>query len=155
MNIVLDSYLFDALQAQQEGVGFPIEFDVIWETYGFERKDNARKYIAKNAETLVALGLLQLELSEYHSIEFDKFNLSLKGYKFSLARAKTEEGAQYLLHLLDIEERFLTGLERQYAAPSYTAPTFDYPVAQLQAIAGYATLSYTKTAIRRDFVVLE
>jgi hypothetical protein len=43
-------------------------------------------------------------------------------------------------------------LETQYAAPSHTAPAFNYPAAQLQAIAGYASLSYTKAAIRRDFV---
>jgi hypothetical protein len=45
-----------------------------------------------------------------------------------------------------------TQLEAQFTAPSHTAPTFNYPVAQLKAIANYCTLAYTKAAIRRDYV---
>jgi hypothetical protein len=152
MNIVLDTYLFDALQAELEGVKFSIDFDVVWETYGFSKFFNARKYIKKNAEILIALGLLQVESKNINQPELDKYYLCLKGYKFSLARAKTQEGAEYLLHLLDIEERFVATLNHQLAAPAYTAPTFSYPIAQLQAIANYCTLAYTKAAIRRDYV---
>jgi len=43
-------------------------------------------------------------------------------------------------------------LEAQFTAPSHTAPTFSYPVAQLRAIANYCTLAYTKATIRRDYV---
>ncbi len=152
MNIVLDTYLFDALQAQSEGVDFPVEFEAVWGAFGFTRKDNAQKYFKKNAETFVKLNLLQLEWADNQSIDFNKLRLSITGFKFALARAKTDKGAEYLLHLLLIEKQFLTQLEAQFTAPSHTAPTFSYPVSQLREVANYCTLAYTKAAIRRDYV---
>lgn len=152
MNIVLDTYLFDALQAQREGVEFPIEFEVVWEAFGFKHSYHARRFFRGIYETLVSKGLSPSGCLHDDSSKINKYWLSVKGFKFALARAETDRGAEYLLHLLDIEEQFLAKLEAQYAAPSHTAPAFTYPAAQLQAIAGYASLSYTKTAIRRDFV---
>jgi hypothetical protein len=131
MNIVLDTYLFDALQAQSEGVDFPVEFEAVWEAFGFTRKDNAQKYFKKNAETFVKLNLLQLEGVDNQSIDFNKLRLSIAGFKFALARAKTDKGAEYLLHLLLIEKQFLAQLEAQFTAPAHTAPTFEYSVQQL------------------------
>lgn len=115
--MITDNYLIDALQAQSEGVDFPIDFDVIWESYGFKQRKYAIQYIERNLETLIQKGLLQLKTVKYQSGEINKFFLSVKGYKFTLARAKTEEGATYLLHLLDIEETYLSQLQRTFDAP--------------------------------------
>jgi hypothetical protein len=89
MTSLTQEFIFDALDAEKNGERFPVDFDNVWESFGYSRKDNARKYIAKNRETLMEKGLLQLELSKYHSTDFDKYYLSIRGLKFALARAKT------------------------------------------------------------------
>jgi phage regulator Rha-like protein len=77
------------------------------------------------------------------------------GFALTLSRntAKTMRQKAKLIAEFSLAKAALrTQLEAQFTAPSHTAPTFTYPVAQLKAIANYCTFAYTKAAIRRDYV---
>lgn len=156
--MLTDNYIFDALQAEREGVAFPVEFDATWEAFGFKTRNSARQYFRRNAETFVKLGImqnpLQAKCSNNELTDFDKYSLSIKGFKFSLARAKTEKGAEYLLHLLDIEEKYLASLERALdidIPESPTKPPFPYTLEQLHQWSGYAHFWYTRQVLKEDY----
>lgn len=115
-----DNYVLDAIQAEDEGVEFPIRIVDVGDAFGYTKRSDAYQFIRRNSEELIARGLLLIRRNSPPSFdesdEIDKYYLSVKGYKFTLARARTKKGAEYLLHLLEIEEMYLESLKRSLAA---------------------------------------
>jgi phage anti-repressor protein len=128
----------------------------VWFDLGYSKKSNAVRRMKKVLVEGVDF-CSDVSQSPTDGRPSDDFLLTIDGFKHFCLLAETEEGRNIRQYFIDIERAYRLQLERQleglYAAPSHTTPTFDYPAAQLQAIAGYASLSYTKAAIRRDFVV--
>ncbi len=154
-----DNYVHDAIAAEREGVEFPIDFDVAWEEFGFKHKYHAKRFLQGILETLVEHGLSRSGCAVDESEDSDKYCLSVKGFKFALARAKTVAGAMYLLHLLSLEEKSLKDSMRSLEASLYlpiseTAETAQYPYSDfhLWEATQYTTLAYTRKVIRTDYL---
>jgi hypothetical protein len=146
-----ENYILDALQAEKEGTEFPIDFDVVWENYGFKHHYHARRFLRGILETLTANGLSRSGCANNQSVKVDKYYLSVKGLKFSLARAKTEKGAEYLLYLLDVEEKFLQQLERQLSLTALDTPGYPHTADELWKDSGIVNRYQVRDAIKRDF----
>lgn len=149
MSILTQDFVFAALDSQEE---YPIDFDDVWQGVGYSTKQKAlERLIATHTEGLdfLTLGLKSSTGGRPRA----SIGLTVDSFKSFCMVAETEEGRKVRQYFIQIEKAYRTQLEAQFQAPAHTAPAFNYPAAQLQAIAGYASLSYTKTAIRRDFVV--
>jgi hypothetical protein len=100
--MLTENYIYDALQAEREGEQFPIEYLTIRDSLGYSTWRIANQYIKRNAEKLILLGLcnsgIQLKPDSNHSVDFNKLCLSVKGFKFALAKADTEKGIEYPSH---------------------------------------------------------
>jgi DNA repair exonuclease SbcCD ATPase subunit len=132
-----ENYILDALQAERDGEQFPIDFDAVWEGFGYKRKDAARRYLTTRS------GLKRLSSKELHrsaltfnqSDKNDKIFLSVESYKFALARAGTDAGAEYLMYLIQIEKQYRNNLERTFRSPeaSLNTPPVNPEIKQLNA----------------------
>lgn len=152
--MIPENYIFDALEAEREGVEHPIDFDVIWESLGYKRFQEAQRFMFSSVvEYLTQRGLCSSAPSSDKKRKHDKVFLSAKGLKFAQAKANTEKGAENLMYLLDIEERYLKSLERtlNLDIPESTQPPFPYTIEQLHVWSGYAHFWYTKQVLKEDY----
>lgn len=113
-----ETYLLDALIAEHDGEQFPIAFDDVIDTFGFTDQSNARAYIRRETDTLVEkkIALVRIQEPRNGKTKINKVFLSVIGYKFALARARTEKGANFLLYLLEVEKQYRANLERSFTA---------------------------------------
>ncbi len=116
MSILTQDFIFSAIASERIGIEYPIDFDEIFEIYGYSFKRHAKRYILKFAETYVQYGSPHSGQINIIHIENDKIQLSVTGLKMSLARANTEIGFSYLLYLIQVEESYRAQLERQLQA---------------------------------------
>lgn len=47
--MITEEFIFDALQAEQEGEKFPIPFDIVWQSFGYTRKTDAMRALFRTA----------------------------------------------------------------------------------------------------------
>ena len=154
MSILTQDFVLSAISSEKAGSEFPIDFDDVWQSIGYSRKDNAKRSLLSSG---YVTGedfriLLKNEENSKRGQPEEKIFLTIDCFKAFCMLTRSEQGREVRHYFIAVERAYRTQLEAQFTAPSHTAPTFTYPAAQLQAIAGYASLSYTKAAIRRDFV---
>lgn len=114
METLNQEFVERCIENEKIGMTHPIDFEAIWETFGYTRIDNAKRFVLKQAETLTDCDLLSSEEKNIIHVENDKIRLSMNGFKFLLARARTEKGAEYLLYLINVERQYRSQLERQF-----------------------------------------
>ena len=156
--MLTENYIYDALEAEREGVQFPIEFDDIWESFGYSRKYDAERYLLKRSglKKYDRQGFCQLALCYNQSADFNKISLSVASMKFALARANTEKGEQYLIYLIEVEQKYIESLNRTLLSePSPEVEVLKQRVTELEAKIG-ATVSdrlefpYSSKQLHRD-----
>jgi hypothetical protein len=181
MSALSQEFVFTAIEAENNGEQFPVDFDDIWETFGYSKKANARRYITirSGLKAFTSKGLLQMELS-YILCDNDKIKLSFDSYKFALARANTAQGTEYLLYLISIEKQYRKQLESLFKQESSDRDelinalnnaeselltlqqklhqsqldhqNFCFTSRFLHQVSGIVNFSQVKSAIKRDFV---
>ncbi|MBW4666470.1 MAG: hypothetical protein KME60_03240 [Cyanomargarita calcarea GSE-NOS-MK-12-04C] len=134
--MLTETYILDALEAERDGEQFPIDFDAVWESFGYSRRSDAKRYLLKRSglKPVVEQGLRQLALLYNHSEDFNKIYLTVDSYKFALARANTVAGAEYLDYLIQIEKQYRVNLERSlFSDPNPEVETLKARIAQLES----------------------
>jgi hypothetical protein len=114
-NILTQEYVLSAIQSEKAGTEFPIDFDDVWESSGYTRRNNAFRFLQKRLKLN-----RDYRCSDRSSVlELQKTFLTVDGYKFFLAKSNTEQGDRALWHFIAIEKAYLATLEAALApAPS-------------------------------------
>jgi hypothetical protein len=154
--MLTENYILDALQAEREGEQFPIDFDVVWESFGYNHKHHARRYLTTRSglERFTDKTCTRLGVTYNQSAESDKILLSVDSYKFALARANTDVGKDYLIHLIAIEKQYIANLERSLFLSFDTKseePAFPYSSTQIHEWVDYCNRTYTRSVIKNDY----
>lgn len=97
------SFLLDQwIEAEQNGVEFPVPFEMAYPMAGYSRKDNAKRSLPKTA-----LGILYLSSRiENKGRPLEQLNLSLEGLKHLCLMADTPEGYQIRQYFIDAEKKW-------------------------------------------------
>lgn len=121
MTKIAEQYIIHALDSKEQ---FPIDFNEVWKTAGYKRKDYALDFFN-------SLG--GLEKGVHYSGRYRKsntggrssetFGMTVDAYKFFLSKSNTTEGDSNLWYLIAIEKKHRQDLERQFAQP---VPTTDF-----------------------------
>ena len=126
MDILSQEFIISAFQAEKDGIDYPIDFEEIWEAFGYTHKNAAKRFLLNRSGIFEPQSQLTLA---YIDTKTDKIMLSVDGLKFALARANTSKGAEYLLYLIAVEKLYRQQLERALNTPinPQLDPTrFDY-----------------------------
>lgn len=121
MSILSQEFVFAALDAEKNGEKFPINFDDVWESAGYTRKNNAVRFLLslrglrKNKDFYSGVSKSPTD-GRYSNV----YGLTVDGFKFFLAKSNTEQGDETLWTLIEIEKTYVANLERQFAQTNTT-----------------------------------
>jgi len=90
------------LKDEQNGVQFPVDFDIAWQIAGYARKDSAKRYLPKSA--LHKLYHVSVEKSGGRPKQTIK--LSIDGLKHLCLMADTPEGEQIRQYFIECEKKW-------------------------------------------------
>lgn len=154
MDILSESFVFVALQAEKEGNKFPINFEDVWERLGYSRKDNA----------LRKLKSVLFEGQEYSSDvrrNAQRGNpshlllLTIDGFKHFCLAAETAVGREVREYFISVEKTYRSNLNIQFSAPAAKSSTdpiaFVFSARWLQKVSKIKSYSYLAGVIRKEF----
>lgn len=131
-NVLTQEFVFAALEAERNGEKFSINLADVWEFSGYSRYDAAYRFLTQSTS---------LERGLHFSTELWKtptggrpseiIKMSVKGFRFFLAKSNTPKGDETLWHLLDIVDAYRDSLERQLTASLQPSTELDTLKAEL------------------------
>lgn len=152
--------LFAIFDAERNGVLHNISFDDVWADFGYKHFRSAKRYLINSSGLLkYSPAISQRHITRSYRIgDNDSIYLSTDSFKFALARANTDEGADYLDYLIQVEKSYRENLTRNLLQASVATdfgvsdkPAFSYSSKQIQEWVGYCNLSYLRDVIRLDY----
>jgi hypothetical protein len=90
------------IEAERNGVQFPVPFDMAWPMAGYSRKDSAKRYLPKTS----ADKLFHVSRIETSGRPKDLIHLSIDGLKHLCLMADTEQGATIRDYFIRSEEKW-------------------------------------------------
>ena len=98
----VQSLIENWLKEEQNGVQFPIDFDLAWQIAGYSRKDSAKRYLPKSA--LYKLYHVSVEKSKGRPKEVIRLNTD--GLKHLCLMADTPQGEQVRQYFIECEKKW-------------------------------------------------
>jgi phage anti-repressor protein len=100
---LLDSWI----EAERNGVQFPVPFDIAWGIAGYSTKASAKRYIKSVDPDHVSTQTLNKESCNVSGVtSFESITLSVDGLKDFCLLAKTEQGRQVRKYFIDAEKKW-------------------------------------------------
>jgi len=97
---LIDKWLKD----EQNGIEFPVDFDIAWQIAGYSRKDNAKRLLPK--ASLHKFYLVFEEKSGNKGRPKEVIKLSIDGLKHICLMADTSEGEQIRQYFIECEKKW-------------------------------------------------
>jgi hypothetical protein len=116
-NILSAEFVQTAIDAEKNGNQFPINFDDVWETLGYSRKDNTVRALLNSRVNTSPYILIKEGINKNAGNEY---LLSLDGFKIFCLSAQTSEGQEVRKYFIAGERTYVQSLERQFAASAAT-----------------------------------
>ena len=126
-SILSENFVFSAIEAEKSGTQFPIDFDAVWETSGYGRKEEALRALSRMSGLKKGIHYsANRRKSPTGGRPSESLGFTIDGYKFFLTKSNTDAGDENLWKLIAIEKAYFAQLQRQLDA-STTLPA---PVAK-------------------------
>ncbi len=120
MNILSQEFVFSAIEAEKEGVAFPIDFDDVWEMAGYTRKDNAKRALVESGyEIGIDFNILKTEEVQKEGKRkvkrlSENIFLTVDCFKAFCMMARTEEGKATRRYFIEVEKQYRQSLENLF-----------------------------------------
>ena len=95
------------IEAEQNGVQFPVPFDLAWKIAGYSTKASAKRYIGSVDSEHVSTQTLNVpSLNASGVTKLEDITLSLDGFKDFCLLAKTKEGREVRKYFIEAEKKW-------------------------------------------------
>ena len=121
MTILSQDFVFVAIESEKTGNTFPIDFDDVWETIGYSRKDAAKRALVNSRLKLdvdyhLHRSVEMVKREQGGGVQPEKIYLTIDGFKQFCMLADTEQGAEVRRYFIDVEKTYRTQLEATFNA---------------------------------------
>lgn len=155
-SILSQEFVFSALDAEKSGTEFPIDFDDVWETSGYGRKEEALRALSRMSGLKKGIHYsANRRKSPTGGRPSESLGFTIDGYKFFLTKSNTDAGDNNLWKLIEIEKAYLAQLERQLLSSVVAPAPVTKPSKKTKALeADIANLQKKNDEYREDIKVL-
>lgn len=95
------------LEQEQNGVRFPVDFEIAWYIAGYSRKDSAKRKLSKMTEGTDFHRLVEVKQRHQRgAVEVEVFSLTCDALKHFCLLAETEEGRQIRNYFIECEKKW-------------------------------------------------
>jgi hypothetical protein len=126
-DILTQEFVQSAIEAEKNGIEFPIDFDDAWVASGYSRKGNAVRFLTERCDGL-KFGI-HYQFSDRRTASKGTperiYVMTIDAFKFFLARCNTTQGDSALWYFIETEKVYRRSLESLFSAPSADRPNVD------------------------------
>lgn len=127
------------LEQEQQGVTFPVDFDIAWKIAGYSRKDSAKRKLSKRKQGI----LFHISMEKLGGRPTDIIKLSCDGLKDLALKADTPEG--------DAIRQYFIEAEKKWRLVQDVNPEFAQQIELLKMQKDIMTLENENLKLRKDY----
>jgi phage anti-repressor protein len=109
--LITDSFVRKAIEAEIHQEKYPINFDEVWHLIGYARKDSAVRALRNKLEEYLDWIVSHNEVENSEGRQAGNYKLSVDAFKMFCMMAETEEGRETRLYFIRAEAKYRLSLE--------------------------------------------